>query len=246
MTLQKHLAASGAWLFRWRSYLPLALALPALVAMRGYTWPLGSHRLQELWEVVCYTVSAAGLAVRVATVGFAPAKTSGRNTRYQLAAALNTSGMYSIVRHPLYVGNYLMFLGVSLFPRAWWAPVIMTLAFFFYYERIVFVEEEFLKAQFGQRFEEWAATTRAFVPRMRRWTPPNLPFSVRTVLRREYSGLLGIVLAFFIMESVENYAVWDRIVVDVDVSIGLIAALLLYVVLRGLKRHTTLLDVPGR
>ena len=32
--------------------------------------------------------------------------TSGRNTHDQVADSLNTSGIYSIVRHPLYVGNF--------------------------------------------------------------------------------------------------------------------------------------------
>ena len=246
MTLRNHLSVSGTWLFRWRSFLPLVLVVPTLAAMRGYTWPYGSHRVQEYWEMLCYSVSLAGLAVRIATVGFAPAKTSGRNTRYQQAAQLNTTGMYSIVRHPLYVGNYLMFLGVSLFPREWWVPVLVSIAFFFYYERIIYVEEEFLRRKFGPAFEAWAAKRPAFFPRIGQWKSPDLPFSVRTVLRREYSGLMGIVFAFFILESVENYAVWNRIVLDVDLTIALLVAVLLFLVLRGLKRNTSLLNVSGR
>jgi hypothetical protein len=202
--------------------------------------------LQEYWEALCYSVSLAGLAVRVATVGFAPAKTSGRNTRYQQAAQLNTSGMYSIVRHPLYVGNYLMFLGVSLFPREWWVPVLVSIAFFFYYERIIYVEEDFLQKNFGAQFEAWAAKTSVFFPRIGRWTSPDLPFSVRTVLRREYSGLLGIVFAFFVLESVENYVVLKHVVLDIDVTVCLVVTAVAYLVLRGMKRNTTFLNVPGR
>ncbi len=56
-------------------------------------------------------ISFFGLALRVIVVGHAPYGTSGRNTREQVADTLNTTGMYSIVRHPLYLANYLIILG---------------------------------------------------------------------------------------------------------------------------------------
>ena len=59
-------------------------------------------------------MSFFGLGIRVFTVGFTPKNTSGRNTAEQIADVLNTSGIYSMVRHPLYVGNFFMWLGIGL------------------------------------------------------------------------------------------------------------------------------------
>ena len=235
------MSVSGTWLFVGEVFCLWYWSFQRLWRCAA-TWPFGSHRLQECWEGLFHVVG--GAAAR--NVGFAPAKTSGRNTRYQQAAQLNTTGMYSIVRHPLYVGNYLMFLGVSLFPREWWVPVLVSIEFFFYYERIIYVEEEFLQNNFGAQFDAWAAKTSAFFPRIGRWTSPELPFSVRTVLRREYSGLLGIVFAFFVLESVENYAVLKHVVLDIELTVCLVVTAVAYLVLRGMKQNTSLLNVRGR
>jgi protein-S-isoprenylcysteine O-methyltransferase Ste14 len=72
----------------------------------------GVQRSDGLWEAICVAVSLVGLGIRIATVGHAPGGTSGRRTvGGPSALALNTSGMYSVVRHPLYLGNYFQWLG---------------------------------------------------------------------------------------------------------------------------------------
>ena len=52
--------------------------------------------------------------MRFYTVGTTPKETSGRNTNQQVAAVLNSTGMYSMLRHPLYLGNYLIWVGLSI------------------------------------------------------------------------------------------------------------------------------------
>jgi protein-S-isoprenylcysteine O-methyltransferase Ste14 len=87
--------------------------------------------------------------------GYVPRGTSGRNTRWQVAETLNTTGMYSIVRNPLYLGNFIIVLGILLFVQVWWIVVIGIVGFWFFYERIVFTEEGFLRRKFGTVFLEW-------------------------------------------------------------------------------------------
>ena len=66
-----------------------------------------SYNLTE--EMIFLAVSLLGEAIRIITVGHAPRNTSGRNTTEgQVADVINTSGIYSIIRHPLYVGNFLL------------------------------------------------------------------------------------------------------------------------------------------
>ena len=100
-------------------------------------------------------LSTLGLALRAAVVGRTPHRTSGRNTLEQVADSLNTTGMYSLVRHPLYLGNFVGWLGVALFPRD---PVVLlgsVLAYAIYYERIMMAEERFLRGRFGGAFERF-------------------------------------------------------------------------------------------
>ena len=77
-----------------------------------------------------------------------------------------------------------------------WIPLVITLIFWLYYERIMTAEEAFLRGKFGERFETWAAQTPAFIPSLGRWTQPSHPFNLRRVLRREGSTILSWILSF--------------------------------------------------
>jgi protein-S-isoprenylcysteine O-methyltransferase Ste14 len=246
MSLTEEMGRQGLWLFRWRSYLPLVLVVLFPASLIGLHWPFGSYELHEYWEFGCIAISLLGLAVRCATVGFVPAGTSGRNTQAQMAKELNTTGVYSVVRHPLYVGNYLIGLGVTLVWLNWWVPLVYTLCFWVYYERIMVAEERFLEQKFGDSFQKWAASTPAFVPRFSQWRSPALPFSVRTVLRREYTGLMLLVLLHSGIEVTEHVWIDGRPEFGPGWTIALVATFAVYVTLLTLKKRTKLLSVSGR
>ena len=246
MGLREEFEATGNWLFRRRGYLPLLLFPLLLAAARGSTYPGGDHGRDLAWEGVCLFLALIGLALRIGTVGFVPRDTSGRNTGGQVAGSLNTSGLYSVVRHPLYLGNYLMWLGVALFPRSWWAPVIVSLVFWLYYERIMFAEEEFLRRKFGPLYTSWAAITPAFLPRLTLWRPPGVRFSLLTVLRREHSSLLALVASLTALEVASDYAYTGRLTVDPLWGSGLAVTLVLCLAVRAVKHRTRLLHVEGR
>ncbi|XZE34854.1 methyltransferase family protein [Pirellulaceae bacterium SH501] len=240
------LTKQGNFLFRWRSYLPVLMIVPLAIATMNMNWPMGSHVYHEIVEFVCLLLSLLGLAIRVLTIGHTPKGTSGRNTAKQAAAVLNTTGVYSLVRHPLYLGNYMIGLGLMLLPLVWWLPLIYTLAFALYYERIMLAEEAFLQSKFGTRYTEWAETTPAFLPRLHGWKKPSLPFSLRNVLKREYTALGQICVGFFFVEIIEHIVIEHRVVVEpVWIFIATLGAVQ-YLVLRTLKRRTTLLEVTGR
>jgi protein-S-isoprenylcysteine O-methyltransferase Ste14 len=244
MPLREEMESTGHWLFRWRSYLPLALL--ALVMVVVWTGGDAHDRAwNAAWLAFCLAVAAAGQIIRALTVAYVPAGTSGRQTDGQVAEHLNTGGMYSLVRHPLYVGNFLMWLGPALYPANVWLAVVVVLVFWLYYERIMFAEEEYLRRSYGDAYEEWARRTPAFVPRLRGWKRPTLPFSLRTVLRRELSSFFGMVAVFTALELVNNIA-HDRPALSRPWQIFFAAGLLVFLVLAFLKRRTRVLRVQGR
>ena len=245
MALAEEFESQGAWLFRWRSYLPLIL-LPLIGVALAKTELCAQNRLDESWDFFCLGLSFLGLIVRVLTIGFVPQQTSGRNTTELVADELNTTGMYSVVRHPLYLGNYLIGLGVSLVQFVWWLPVIYSLAFWLYYERIMFAEETFLRKQFGDEYRRWADATPAFWPRLGLWREARLPFSWLHVLRREYTGLMVLILCHTGQEFFERLITDRRVVWEAFWATLLFSGLATYFTLRWLTRKTTLLHVPGR
>lgn len=246
MDLNKQFEKEGKWLFRWRSYLPLLMLLLFIPAFQHLNLPERSYSLDQLWEALCLTVALFGLGIRVLTVGYVPRGTSGRNTVRQNADTLNTTGIYSMVRHPLYLGNFFMWLGVSMFVRLWWFSLIVTLIFWIYYERIMFAEEAFLQKKFGDVFLKWAETTPSFFPDFRGWKSPDLAFSLKTVLKREFSTLFSIVATFALLEVLEDIFTEGRVIFDTMWVIAFAGSLLLYLAFLILKKKTKLLDVEGR
>jgi protein-S-isoprenylcysteine O-methyltransferase Ste14 len=246
--LKKQMEMQGQLLFRWRSYIPLLFIPLVLVALKdsGLIGRLVNESWDACWEVLCLMVSFVGLAIRGLTVGYVPKKTSGRNTKQQRAAVLNTMGMYSIVRHPLYLGNFLIFLGMLLFVQVLWLGVIGVLAFWLYYERIIFAEEAFLEAKFGAGYLEWTEKTPVFFPRLENWVSADLPFSLKNVLKREYTGFFVIITAFTVLDIGEDF--WGEGALQIDegwITLFILGGLV-YLTLLTMKRKTRLLDVEGR
>jgi protein-S-isoprenylcysteine O-methyltransferase Ste14 len=102
-------------------------------------------------------------------IGHTPKNTSGRNTKGQIAEELSTTGVYSICRHPLYAGNFLMWLGIAMMTESVAFIVMFCLAFWLYYERIMIAEEQFLRKFFSMAYLIWAEKTPAFIPNLKDW-----------------------------------------------------------------------------
>ena len=193
------LPATGDLLFRWRSYMPLLL-IPLFALSVADDRPPTSFA----WEAVCFGVASTGLLIRAFVIGTAPEGTSARGTRRPTADTLMTSGAYSVVRHPLYVANTLMWLGCGMISGTWFLPVILVLLSFIYHERIAAREEAFLHSTFGERFEEWTRTVPAMIPDVDGYRPSGVPFQSRKVLMQESHGLFALGSAFLVLDTLEG------------------------------------------
>ncbi len=246
MPLKEEFEKSGNWLFRWRGCLPIWLIGLFLLVMWQHQYPKHSSNFEHYWATFCLFVSYLGLGIRLLTIGYTPKDTSGRNTEKQDAGSLNTTGIYSLVRNPLYLGNFFMHLGIALFTQIWWLVALFVLIFWLYYERIIFAEESFLREKFGQQYMTWATRTPAMIPNIKGYQKPMLPFSCRNVLKREYNGFFAVILVMFVFETVRNLAVSGKLVFESEWVVLLGGATLIWLFLRTLKKHTKVLHVEGR
>lgn len=249
MALLHSFEKSGNWLFKKRGVMPVLVFLACSpiffwtysIDMYIYSMPLCPKVLIVLLAI---TVSLAGMVIRAYTIGTTPHGTSGRNTDKQLAKQLNTKGIYSIVRHPLYVGNYLMWLGLLIFIMDLPFLIATSLMFWLYYERIMYAEERYLESEFGQQYIDWSMQVPAFIPKFRQFQKGDVPFHFRSVLRREYAGLMAITLCFTVVDYLRAacfdgfYSCTDWIRLS-----GIICLLVavLVIVLRHLKHHSQIL-----
>jgi protein-S-isoprenylcysteine O-methyltransferase Ste14 len=238
--------SEGNWLFKHRGPLPVVLFILALPAIYITDYSSMTVRFICTMNVLAVAVCVLGFIIRAYTIGTTPKGTSGRNTQEQVAEQLNSTGIYSIVRHPLYLGNYLMWIGIVLFTKNIGFVIIVSLLFWIYYERIMFAEERFLERKFGDAYLNWSLKAPAFIPKFLQFKKSNLPFSLKSVLRREYSGVLATVIGFVYVELMINGIHYNEWRISRTSMYVLITTAVVVLILRTIKHSTHLLDEEGR
>lgn len=189
-------------------------------------------------------VVLCGLAVRALTIGRVPPGTSGRITKRLRADVLNQEGLYSVVRNPLYFGNLLVFLGVTLMAQSWEIALINLGLFTLAYLPIVLTEERFLADRFGAQYEAYCASVPCFVPNLRLHRRASAPFRWRMVLRREPNTWMSAATALLAVELLREWTITGSL--DLHTFWIVLAAAVTsgWVLLKSLKRWTRVLVVP--
>ena len=244
MTLINEIEKQGNFLFKYRGQFPIVLFILAIPFI--YFTDSNYLHLENNFTFVAIVLSCIGFVIRAYTIGTTPIGTSGRNTKEQVAEVLNNTGIYSLVRHPLYLGNYFMWIGIVFFTFNWYFIIIVSLLYYLYYERIMFAEERFLERKFGQDYLDWASNLPAFVPKLSQFKKSHIPFSIISVMRREYSGVLATVIGFVFVEFVRNFFQQKENLIPKMGWYILAVTVVLSLILRTLKRSTSLLDEEGR
>lgn len=249
MALLEEFEKQGNYLFRYRGILPLVILVAGIGAFIQTAISPGGIQdpgLNEIYRFFCLFICFIGLAIRIYTVGHSPKNTSGRNTERQVADELNTTGIYSAVRHPLYLGNFFMWLGVALLTENLWFIAFFIVVYWIYYERIMFAEEQFLQKQFGTVYQEWAQRTPAFMISFRNWIPPKVNFSWKKVLKKEKNGFFAIFIVFFIFQCVDNQIKGISLISFNWLFYATITSGIFYVIIKILKAFTGLFDEENR
>lgn len=145
------------FLFNYRSYTPIPLLLAILLLAAPTPFSLiGGFALALLGEATrIWAVRHAGGATRT---------TSGVGA----GAALITHGPFAYVRNPLYLGNFLLSLGLCVMSWAWmpWMLFLFIALFGWQYWSIISLEEEHLQQRFGAQYTEYLRNVPRFVPRL--------------------------------------------------------------------------------
>jgi len=129
------------------------LGLVLLLVCAWFTLPAGENRI-----AAGFVIAALGQAWRIYAAGVIY-----KNRR------LATTGAYSLVRHPLYFGNFLILAGFALACANW--IVVAAVAFFllFYYPAAIRYEDRKLQDLFGEEWQAWGTQTPAMFPTRLKW-----------------------------------------------------------------------------
>ena len=248
--LYKEFKKQGDFLFRYRGSLPIIILLVGfgiyIITLLNQTGE-DNFLQSETYKYICLSVVIFGQLIRILTTGFTPVNTSGRNKYYQIADEVNTTGIYSTVRHPLYLGNFFMWLGLAILPGNMWFVMSFVLFYWIYYERIMYAEEMFLFEKFGPLYEKWAEKTPAFIPEFWKFEKSNVKFSLKKILKKEKNGISAIFMIFFLFDLTENIIDAGKFIIIRNFWFyAMIISFTIYLILKFLKRKTTVLDEEGR
>ena len=146
-------ARIGAVLFRHRGWLPVPFLLVPLLArgaMEPRNWILG------------FALIVLGEAIRLAGVAAAGTVTRRRSRTVQ---RLVTYGIFAWMRNPLYVGNFLIWIGFTVISGVLWFIPVAVVLFAVEYTLIVRYEEGVLESIFGQEYLAYKSRTPRWFPR---------------------------------------------------------------------------------
>jgi len=141
-----------------------ALAYAAVAGAATYFWP-DVCILRWLPYQACAAVAVILLAIGVPMWGIALFSVMRAYNRDELV----TSGMYGIVRHPMYAGWIVLNIpALTLLSRSW--PLMLTpLVAYAVFRRLIRTEDEYLRRRFGASYVEYCSRVNEVIPIPRFW-----------------------------------------------------------------------------
>ena len=172
----------GRVFFRLRSVTPIPFILVLIFLSRLAPFPLVFGSL----------LIALGEWLRIWAVGYAGGST--RTRTLGAARDLVTAGPYAHVRNPLYLGNFVLSIGVCVFANVYWMIAVLVIGFLIQYTPIIHSEETYLLKLCGDRYRAYCATVPRLIPHSRPYeSPSEHEFSLRRALKSEKRTLTAIV-----------------------------------------------------
>lgn len=175
----------GNFFFKIRSFTPIPFIL-ALLYFAKPTW----HT-----TTIGISFTIIGELLRVWSVGYAGGTT--RATALGAARDLVTTGPYSYVRNPLYLGNLLLSFGICIIANVLWLIPILIVGFLLQYLPIITVEETYLLESCGPIYQTYKKHVPRFLPHFQPYsTPSTHDFSWKRAIKSEKRTLTAIICVF--------------------------------------------------
>jgi len=133
---------------------------------------------EEAVELLGFALIFLGQIIRVSARGY-------KAENSQESQALIQGGPYQVVRNPMYLGIFLIGLGVVLAIFQWWAVIIFLIVFIIRYLLLIYKEEAKLSAIFPGSYKEYCKKVPRIFP------------SLLTLIKLDISAYLPIKLAWF-------------------------------------------------
>ena len=151
--------------------------------------------LEELSEMLGFFLLAAACLWRIWCALFIAGSKNGE---------LATSGPYSVVRNPLYVGNFLGLIGFGFAVEQPLLAIALGLIFALFYPSVVASEEARLAALFGERYRAYCAAVPRWIPDWSRYAEPSAVTVFPAHMRKAIFDAMWFLWAFALWEFIEE------------------------------------------
>ena len=182
----------GRFFFRYRNAL-----FPAIFVIVGLTMQpkllFQNPALDRLIVILGIVIALLGEVVRLVTIGYEYIERGGKN-RQVYASHLVQGGVYAHVRNPMYLGNGLIAIGVTLETGSPTTYAVVIPFFLFVYWSIVAAEEEYLRAHFAAEYVDYCHRVPRFLPSFTglRRSFAGTFYDWKRALRKELSTMAGL------------------------------------------------------
>ncbi|MEA3477768.1 MAG: isoprenylcysteine carboxylmethyltransferase family protein [Bacteroidota bacterium] len=225
----------GNFFFRTRNYLFPVFYIFLFLPLRRITPDYMSIFYVGL------AVALMGQLVRMLTIGMVYIVRGGKNRRIY-AKGLVTDGLFSHCRNPMYVGNILLIVGMSILSNSLFAVLVMIPLFLFIYQAITLAEEDFLRSKFGSGFDDYCSQVNRWLPRLKGigLTFRNNSFDLKKVFFKEYNSTFLWTMGATLLLAVNIRWFRDTLTLQEDGKYFLIAIavlLSLYFMVRFFKKR---------
>ena len=176
----------------------LAIAFFPRFFLRAYS---GSIQ-EEILETLGFAFILLGQIIRVSARGY-------KAEHSQDSRALIQGGPYQVVRNPMYLGIFLIGLGVVLAVFRWWAIVVFIMVFIIRYILLIYQEEKKLRLMFPQAYPEYCRKVPRILPALSSIISLDISeyLPIRMVwFKKEIGSISTLLLLTLLVESWEDIA----------------------------------------
>jgi protein-S-isoprenylcysteine O-methyltransferase Ste14 len=186
-------------------------------------------------------VALTGQLIRLVTIGYEYIERGGKAGKVY-ASRLVQGGVYALTRNPMYLGNGLIAIGMTMVAGAPFLYLVVLPLFLYIYHAIIAAEEAYLRWQFGADYERYCAAVNRLLPALRHTRRVLAPLSYdwRQAVRKDLSTMAGLFLGLILLPILRRLWLegWEVVRQDVpQVAAAVLVVLGLYGVAVTLKRQ---------
>ena len=198
-TFRERNIAIGNFFFKFRNALfPILFALAVAIGRPRII--LGEPAVDRFLTGLGVLVALAGQAVRLLTIGYEYIERGGKEGKVY-ASRLVQGDVYSLTRNPMYLGNALITIGITMVAGAPFLYVAVLPFFLFVYQAIVAAEEAYLARRFGAEYERYCASVPRWLPSFGRVASvlSGKPYDWAKAIRKELSTMAGLLTGLILL-----------------------------------------------